>query len=689
MRWKWAATVVVAVLLALGLESAEAQGPEGLAEITEGTLLFRSPISGRHEPVPLKHTDVSMDVRGLVASVTVAQRYVNATDEPLEAVYVFPLPHDAAVYDLEAKIGDRRVKSVIKEREEAQRTYASAKAEGKRAALLEQERPNIFTASLANLMPGDEIEVRIRYVQPLVWDDGRVRLVFPMVVGPRFIPGAAALGHQGTGWSVDTDDVPDASRITPPVRPPDSRPGHDVTVDLRIDAGLPLTRVSSPSHPVKVTSDPGGGVRVQLAREATLPNRDFVLEYERATAAGTKAAVFLSPHPSGEETHFMLVAYPPSVQKEDERPPMEMLFLIDVSGSMEGTSIVQARAALLQALERLRPGDRFNVVAFDHRFFAFRPAPVDATPTTIEEGRDFVRGLRAGGGTLMLPALEHLMRMPGSTEYLRVILVITDGDLGNEDQIFAGLRRDLGRARLFTVAIGSAPNHFLATKMAEFGRGTFSHIADVGEIAKQMGGLLDTLESPVLTDVSLRFEGVEAGELYPSRPPDLFFAKPLVLFGRLKGRSAGGLVIEGRSRRSPYREVVAVDPAGASFHPGITTLWARKRVEEEMDLWRASGSDEEKARRRTAIIADALHYNLVTAFTSLVAVEERAVNEGGAVRTVAVPTELPAGWSMTAVFGANPATGTADAFLGALGGLALLVGLLLMAITARWAGGRS
>ena len=691
MRWKWARGLTASLTLLLGVGAAVAQQSEapspGLPEIGEGSLVFRSPVTGRYDSVPLTHTDVEIDVRGLVASTTVVQRYANSSDQPIEAVYVFPLPHDAAVYDLEVKVGDRLIKSVIEEREEAKRAYETAKSEGKRAALLEQERPNIFTASLANLMPHDAIDVRIRYVQPLAWEDGRVRLTFPMVVGPRFIPGEHAVGRPGTGWSPDTDAVPDASRITPSVRNPESRPGHDISVLVRLQAGLELGQVDSPSHNVTVEKRDGATL-VRLAEAATLPNRDFVLEYRRAEAASPQTALFLSPHPSGDETHFMLVAYPPAIQRDDERPPMEMLFLIDTSGSMEGTSIVQARSALLQGLDRLRLGDRFGVVAFSDRFSGFRPEPVPSTPANLEAGKRFVRDLRAGGGTMMLPALKHLMAMPRTEGFLRVILVLTDGDLGNEEEIFTSLRQSLGNARLFTVAIGSAPNHFLATKMAEYGRGRFSHIADVSEIEKQMGQLLDTLESPVLTDLALSVDGPQVADLFPSRPPDLFLAKPLVLLGRLKGKTAGQLVVVGQSGNRPYREALAFDPGSASFHPGITTLWARQRIEEEMDLWRQSQSEEERGRRRAAIVEDAIHYNLVTAFTSLVAVEERVVNQGGLPQTVAVPTEMPAGWSMAAVFGANPVTGTADAFLEALGGLLLLCGLFLMAVVARWAGGR-
>jgi Ca-activated chloride channel family protein len=647
--------------------------------VTEGSLLFRSPVSRRYELVPLRHTDVQIDVRGLVAAATVTQQYENTSDQPLEAVYVFPLPHDAAVYDMEARIGDRLIRSVIKEREEAKRTYEAARQAGKRAALLEQERPNIFTASLANVMPHDRIEVKIRYVEALPWEDGRVRLTFPMVVGPRYIPGTVATGHTGTGWAFDTDAVADASRITPPVRNPDSRPGHDIALSVRVEAGTSLGAISSPTHPVQVDKSADGSTSVRLAGAQTLPNRDFVLEMRRADARTPHAAAFLSPHRGGPGAEVMVVAFPPSVQKEDERPPLEMLFLIDVSGSMAGTSIEQARAALLQGLDRLRAGDRFNVVAFDDSFREFRPLPVAATAENLEAGRRFVRGLAPGGGTEMLPALEHLMAMEAEPGFLRYIVLLTDGCLGNEEEIFASLKRGLGAARLFTVAIGSAPNHHLATRMAEFGRGSFSHIADAAEITGQMGRLLDQIESPVLTELKLEWEGVQVEDVYPSRLPDLFMGRPLVVFGRITAGQGGVLRLSGTARDAGFSEELPFALESSSFHPGITTLWARERIEELLESWRQAGGEEQRAEWRSRIVADAIRYNIVTRFTSLVAVEQKVVNPGGEAATAAVPTEMPAGWQMDKVFGANPAGGTADLFLETLGAVLLTLGLLAIA----------
>jgi Ca-activated chloride channel family protein len=663
--------LTLALVLAAGATAAQNDGP--VPQVCEGSLLYRSPITGVYEAVPLVHTDVELDLRGPVAAATVTQQYANSSSKPIEGVYIFPLPHDAAVYEMEMRIGDRVIRSAIRERAEAKRVYEAAKSAGKHAAVVEQERPNIFTASIANLMPGDRIEVRLRYVEPLQWEDGRMRLVFPMVVGPRYVPGTQAIGHDGTGWALDTNAAPDASRITPIVRHPENRSGHDISLAVDLDAGFETASIKSVSHEVIVRRLENGRQRVELATGATIPNKDFVLEMKQAESTHPRTALFLSPAGDSSETQFLLAAFPPSGQAST-RVPVEMLYMIDVSGSMEGTSIEQARGALLQALDRLRPSDRFGILAFSSDYHEFAQEPLPATAENLAAARRYVQRLQAGGGTEMLPALLHLMRKPEMSGYLRHIILLTDGDLGNEEQIFAALRSDLGNARLYTVAIGSAPNHFLATKMAQFGRGTFTHIADITEIREQMARLFESIESPVLTDVKLSFEGVEVAEVYPERPPDLFVHQPLLIFGRITHGRVGKVYLTGRAGNEPYEATIAFDASSATFHPGITTLWARQRVEQLMDQWR-SAEAKSQPEIRSSIISDAIRYHLVTRFTSLVAVEEVVVNPAGKSDTMPVPTELPAGWQMDKVFGA-PATGTADAFLEALGVLLLCAGLV-------------
>ena len=664
------------------VQQSEAQQSElSPSQVGEGSLLYRSGASGQYQSIPLLHTDASIDVRGLVASATVTQQYANSSAVPIEAIYVFPLPHDAAVYDMEIRIGNRVIKSVVREREEAKRIYTQAKSEGKRAALLEQERPNIFTASVANIMPGDHIDVRMRYVQPLKWEAGKMRLVFPMVVGPRYIPGTQAVGHLGTGWALDTNAVPDASRITPFVRNPDSRSGHDISIAVDLDPGFDSAFVQSVSHQINVRRLADGRQRTELAAGATIPNKDFILEVQNAESKQPKVSLFLSPAADTGETNFLLAAFPPSAPPR-QRMPVEMLYMIDISGSMEGTSIEQARGALLQALDTLMPTDRFGILAFSSGYGEFAAEPLPATANNLAAARLYVKNLQAGGGTEMLPALLHLMRKPQLPGYLRHIILLTDGDLGNEEEIFAALHSDLGNARLYTIAIGSEPNLFLATKMAQFGRGTFTHIADNNEIRSQMAHLFESIESPVLTDVKLSFEGVDVADVYPEHLPDLFAAQPLLVYGHITRGRAGVVRLTAHAGDEPYEATIPFDTAKASFHPGITTLWARQRVEDLMDRWRQA-DPVSQAGIRQSVIDHAIRYHLVTRFTSLVAVEEVVVNPGGESSKAPVPSELPAGWQMEKVFGA-PATGTADAFLETLGIALLLLGLVLLVFTQKW-----
>ena len=662
-RVAWSAVAaVVAILVGAAVARAQPSGetPPPLRP-SEPSLVGRTP-SGSRVVVPLRHTDVVIDVRGLVAAATVTQRYVNDSAEPLEAVYVFPLPNEAAVYDLEMTIGDRRIKSVIQERAEAQRTYEAARVEGKRAALVDQERPNIFTTSVANLMPGDTVDVKLRYVEALRAEGPLVRLVFPMVVGPRYIP--------ETG-------VEQAARVVTPLRTPETRAGHDIALRVTLDAGTALAEVRSPTHPVTVDELQDGARLVRLRSETTLPNRDFVLEYRTAARARPEAALFLSRDETSGGAHALVVAFPPDAD-EAARPPMERLFVVDVSGSMSGTSIEQARSALLQALDRLAGGDRFAIVAFSDRFATFRPTPVDATPSNLDAARGFVRGLEANGGTEMLPALRHAMAMSAAEGFVRQVVLLTDGCLGNEDQIFSALENELGDARLFTVAIGSAPNHHLATRMAEYGRGDFTHIADTSEVAARMGALLDRLEKPALTDLHLLPVGTTLSDVFPSRIPDLFPGRPLVVYGRVPADARGTLRLTGRQAGAELALEMPFDAARAGFHPGITTLWARQKAAETLDAWRRAEDEAEKKDLRQRVIDDAIAYRLVTKFTSLVAVEERIVNPGGDARTAMVPTELPHGWDHEQWFGSMPTSGTADLFL-ETAALVLMAGGLLLA----------
>ena len=623
--------------------------------------------------IPLVHSSVEVEVRGVVATTQVVQRYENKGSQPLEAVYTFPLPHDASVYDLEITVANRVIRSVVKEREEARRTYEAARSNGQRAALMDEERPNIFTMHVANIMPQDRVDIRLRYVEPLAWEGGRIRLVLPTTIGPRFIPSDTVLQADGTV----TYAVKDAALISPPIAVTCGGAGHDVSLKLTVDLGVPI-EVSSPTHALR-----GGASGLQwtvaLADGEVIPNRDIVIDVDQLESAQPRTALFLSAA-EGEDTHFLLVAYPPASSSPEEAPPMEWMFLVDVSGSMSGTSMDQARQSMAQALDRIRPKDRFNIITYSSDYTSMAPEALAGTAENLATARDFVSRMQANGGTVMLPALEHLMAMKTESRWLRCIVLMTDGDLGNEQGIFQALQARLGSARLYTVAVGTAPNHHLATRMAELGRGSFTHIANGAEIEMQMRALLNRVQAPALTDVQLAFDGVTAEQRFPTQTPDLLLGSPLRVFGVLHGRK-GSLTIHARKGEKPWRHKVEIDVATATFHPAITTLWARQMLDAQLAAYHADPSAQ--VDRRREIVTQAIRYNLVTPFTSRIAVEELVVNPGGDQASTHVPVEFPEGWDRAKVLGENPKTGTADAFLQLVGWLCLLAGISLWLVRQR------
>jgi Ca-activated chloride channel family protein len=413
-------------------------------------------------------------------------------------------------------VGERIVEGQIKERAEAKRVYTEARAQGKKASLVEQERPNIFTTSVANIGPDEDIEIVIEYQEDLHYEGGRFELRFPMVVGPRFIPGAEGIeGFDGTGWGRNTPRVPDAERITPPVIHPDEGPINPVGIQVDLDAGVPLSRVTSPSHAIRTEKRGASRCLVELAAGTVAADRDFVLEWEPEAAERPRAALF-TEQLDGDHYALLMVMPPQGEDALRSRMSRETIFVIDTSGSMHGTSIEQARKALLLALERLQPDDWFNVIQFNTATEALYPTSVRAHQGAVEEAQRYVKRLGAEGGTQMLPALREALGGSDAGGAVRQVIFITDGNVGNEAQLFSYVKQHLGESRLFTVGIGSAPNSHFMRKAARFGRGTFTHIGSPKEISAKMRELLGKLESPVLRDVRVAWSHPRT-ESWPAR----------------------------------------------------------------------------------------------------------------------------------------------------------------------------
>ena len=651
--------VPVAAGAATGVAAA-AVAPATPQGVTEGTLLFRA-VSGAPASAPLLETDVEINVTGPIARAIVRQQFVNPTSEWVEGVYVFPLPEDAAVDHLRLTVGDRVLEGVIRERTQAKATYEQAKREGRRTGLVEQERANIFTTSVANIAPGAAIGVEIEYQQTLGWDQGRYRLRFPMVVGPRYIPGAA---------------VPDASRITPPVLHPSHGKINPVRLHLTLAPGAPLARLDSSYHAIQTTAERDGTYRIELASGPVPADRDFELVWEPAAGTIPTAAAFTEGRPDG--VYALLVVTPPAASAVAERRvPREVVFVIDNSGSMAGASIEQAKAALQLALSRLAAADTFNVIRFNHTMDVLFEAPRPATPEHLALASHWVQQLRATGGTEMRPPLKRALEGGEADGRLRQVIFLTDGGVGNEEELFSIIRGSLGDRRLFTVGIGSAPNSHFMREAARHGRGTFTYIGAVSEVQEKMTALFRKLEAPALTDVRLELPGITGAELLPDPVPDLYMGEPVVVAFRA-GTLPLHAVLRGRVGTTTWEQEVTFQRAAE--HGGLATHWARAKIARLLDARRGATDDDGV---RTAVIQLALAHHLVSPYTSLVAVDVTPVRPDGAgLATHAIPTNLPHGWDYNAVFGLGQGATNAPAHLLA-GVAALLVAVVLVLIRRR------
>jgi len=662
------AMVLLVVPVAARSQSEEMPETVGLTDVGQGSLLLETDTPGRYVSVPAQATEVEITVRGLVAETVVRQRFSNPDNGWLEGVYVFPLPQRAAVYALRVEIGERVIEGQIHEREQAKAIYRKAKAAGKKASLVEQERPNIFTTSVANIGPGEEVAVRIAYQEVLEFDSGRFEFRFPMVVGSRYIPGSpTSTTSIGAGWAFDTNEVEDAVRVTPPVLHPDHGAINSVRLSVTLDAGMPLERLDCPSHAAQISTISDGVHRIVL--DGVPADRDFVLEWAPVRGKSPIAAVFSEEL---DDAYYVLaMVMPPADAFTDAvRLPRETVFVIDTSGSMGGTSIIQARQALLLALDELRAEDYFNVIEFDSSFSALWPHSRPAMPAAIAEAREWVERLQADGGTEMMAPL--LVALEDAEEYtvLRQVVFITDGCVGNEDNLFAAIERELGRSRLFTIGIGSAPNSHFMERAATFGRGSFTHIGTPVEVRLRMRELFAKLENPVLADIKLQWPDPDV-EMWPDPVPDLYAGEPVVVAARL-GTVHGELAVTGVRANESWESRVPLE-IGTS-RSGIDRLWARRKIAALMDE-RARGMPEDEVRSQ--VIEVALAHHLVSKYTSLVAVDVTPTRPDGTdVKSGAVPTNLPAGWRYDKVFGTLPRGGTAGRMYLLTALLALGLGIL-------------
>ncbi|WP_376707867.1 marine proteobacterial sortase target protein [Bradyrhizobium semiaridum] len=600
--------------------------------------------------------DVDLTVSGPTVRARVTQIFRNPTKDWMEATYVYPLPSGGAVDTLKMVVGDRIVVGDIKEKQQARAIYEQARQNGQKAALTEQERPNIFTNSVANIGPGETVLVQIEYQEPVQQSGNEFSLRVPMVVGPRYNPKPVVqsvdLRADGSGWgAASTDPVPDRDRITPEVLDPaEHAPINPTNITVRLNAGFPLGEVKSHHHQVKIES-PNNATRIIKLTEGPVPaDRDFELTWKPAAEKAPSVGLFREH--VGNSDYLLAFVTPPAVEQAQQKPlPREVIFVIDNSGSMGGTSIIQAKASLLYALGRLQPADRFNVIRFDDTMDVLFPTPVAASSANVGTASSFVGALQARGGTEMVPAMRAALSDSNREDpnYVRQVVFLTDGAIGNEQQLFETISALRGRSRVFMVGIGSAPNTYLMTRAAELGRGTFTHIGSVEQVDERMRGLFAKLENPAVTGLSAKFSEANA-DLTPSVLPDVYRDEPLLLAARLD-KLAGSVEIKGRIGDRPWS--VTLPLANAAEGKGLSKVWARRKIadaEVARTTRQATPEDADKT-----ILALALEHQLVTRLTSLVAVDKTPSRpDGEPLKLAELPINLPAGWDFAKVFGERP-----------------------------------
>lgn len=619
--------------------------------------------------LPLKKTSAHLELTGGIIHADVKQSFQNTTQKFLEATYVFPLPSQATVTNFEMIYKNKIIKSVVKERKEAEAIYEKAKEEGKKTALLEEERPNIFTTAVANIPPGEVIEIHLSYIEAAPFSKGQYEILFPTVVGPRYI----ALDQ-----ITDEKSFQDAQRITPPLLPKGVSSDHELEISVSLD-GIPYEKISSPTHDLDIQIVDSQSAEIKLGKKE-IPNRDFFLKVLVKKETGKPLASNLESK-SGDKFYNLIHLFPPQIASSQAPISKEIVFLIDTSGSMSGESIEQAKKSLHACLDMLSPQDYFSIVRFSSDYSSYSPQSLIANEANLSAAHLYVGSLRADGGTEMQAALRHVLQRPQAASQMRIVVFLTDGDVGNEKSLMALLQQNLGSTRLFSFGIGSAPNEYLLRKLSELGRGTSQFIHAVSEIDSTMIQFFATLNTPILTQVKVHWQSEDGKEIqgvqsFPKLLPDLFADRPLPLLTRSNKKLSGKMIVEGMLQGKAVSLEYPLKSSNKK-HEGIRTLWGRAELDDLLYDYNFPQNGSPSAYLEKTITEKALDYQLITPFTSRVAVEQKITRkDNGEIISVGVPTLLPEGWDRNGLEG----TATDDVVWFIIGVSWMAFGLFLYAL---------
>ena len=663
-RWLWLATTTLsaACFVALVHTPARAQDRDAAPrQKTESPYFFVKSDDPAVDQLPLKSTQVDVRVSGVIADVTVVQTYKNEGQRAIEAKYVFPGSTRAAVHGMNVRLADRLITAKIREKQQARIEYDTAKKEGKTAALLEQHLPNVFQMNVANILPGDDVKVELRYTELLVPTDGNYQFVFPTVVGPRY---NSPQSSQANATWVAQPFIAKGSEAQHGIGAP-----FDIHVTLNTPIGV--KEVRSPSHTISSSTQSGATVVGLQSGNGPTNNRDFILDYRLAGDA-IESGVLL--YQGQDENFFLAMVEPPKAVPTTAITPRDYIFVVDISGSMHGFPLDTAKVLLRELIGGLRPSDTFNVLLFSgsNRFLNAHSVP--ATQANIAQAIRTIEQMGGGGSTELIPALKRVYAEPKAADVSRSVVVVTDGYVTVEREAFELVRNNLSKANVFSFGIGSSVNRHLMEGLARAGMGEPFVITQPGEAAAQAARFRKMIDAPVLTNVKLRFDGMDVYDVEPRNLPDLLAQRPVIVFGKWRGEPKGKLVLEGNTASGPLQLAMDVTPTRGTDTAALRHLWARHRI--------ASLSDQEALEGGTtyakAITDLGLQYNLLTQYTSFIAVDQVVRNTAPAnSASVNQPSPLPQGVENTALGTEVPST-PEPATWGAMAMTVSVLGMLAM-----------
>jgi len=630
---RWFATRLFLIVLATFVSSVFLYGQDENADRSKSPYFVVKSENPNVDKLPLLSTSADVKIAGVIADVTIHQMYKNDGKNPLEAIYVFPASSKAAVYAMEMKIGDRIVKAKVEEKEKARKDYEKAIEKGKRASLLEQLRPNVFQMNVGNIMPGDIIDVSLKYTEMLVPEEGTYSFVYPTVVGPRFM-----CKDKKTGNSDNFSQ--------PPYQSEGELPLYDFDINVDLSTGIPIQSVACPTHQVETRFNGTSKARISLdVVEVLGGNRDFILNYQLA-GKEIQSGIMLYEH--GDENFFLMMVQPPKRINPDIIPPREYIFIVDVSGSMHGFPIETSKALMRNLVVNLKPTDKFNVLLFAGTSGWLSDKSVLATKENVDNAIFFIDRQRGGGSTMLLPALEKALKLPRQDKSLsRTFVIVTDGYVSVEKRAFDLIRNQANKANTFAFGIGSSVNRFIIEGLAHAGMGEPAVITKPAEAAEIADNFRNYISSPVYTQITTGYGSFDVYDVEPVSVPDVFAERPVIIYGKYKGKPKGKITVRGYSGTDLYEVVMNVDEVKPDKdNSAIRYLWARKRIQ-LLDDYRQLTYGKHKDNE---ILELGLRYNLMTAYTSFVAIDtEKVRDKDGKLITIKQPVPLPKGVSNYAV----------------------------------------